>query len=64
MRGGARVINGPAMKILRMFPLAFFADVHGFILFAPYLALVLTAFYVVNRRQTQRAAVVIERRVI
>lgn len=50
------------MKALRFLPLAYVADVHGFVLFAPYLLLVMTAALAAHqwtkwrarRRQTTR----------
>lgn len=36
------------MRVLRYLPLAFLAGVHGFDLFAPYLALFLAAVYALN----------------
>ncbi len=40
------------MRSLRYLPLAFVAGVHGFALFAPYLALFLTVSHFVRRRRT------------
>jgi hypothetical protein len=37
------------MKTLRYFPIAFLAGVHGFVFFAPYLALVLASVHVIRR---------------
>ena len=37
------------MKSLRFLPLAFVAGVHGFVFFAPYLAVVLTALHFLRR---------------
>ena len=46
------------MKALRLFPIAFIADVHGFLFLAPYLLLVMVLSYVLRRRPTLRPALV------
>lgn len=38
------------MKAVRFFPLAFIANVHGFVIFVPYLALFLTVALLVRGR--------------
>jgi hypothetical protein len=38
------------MKVLRFFPLAFISNVHGFLIFAPYLAVFLTVTHFSRRR--------------
>ena len=46
-----------AMKVLYFFPLAYVVDVHGFLLFGPYLAFFLGAVYLRWRhRRAARAA--------
>jgi hypothetical protein len=40
------------MKALRFFPLAFICNVHGFMIFAPYLMVFLTVSHLVRRRPT------------
>jgi hypothetical protein len=40
------------MKSLRYIPLAYFAGLHGFAIFAPYAALVLLAFHIVRRSRS------------
>jgi hypothetical protein len=42
------------MKAVRLFPIAFIADVHGFLFLAPYLLLVMLASYLVRRRGAAR----------
>jgi hypothetical protein len=41
------------MKTLRFLPLTFLCGVHGFALFAPYLAVSLTALHLLRRRSKQ-----------
>ena len=43
------------MKSLRFLPIAFVADVHGFIVFAPYMLVLMTAAYVLRRRGALQA---------
>ena len=38
------------MKSLRFLPIAFVADVHGFLFFAPYMLVLMVASYVLRRR--------------
>jgi hypothetical protein len=38
------------MKMARLLPLAFLAGVHGFAMFAPYLAVFLTVAHIARRR--------------
>lgn len=40
------------MRSIRYIPLAYLAGIHGFALFAPYLALFLAATLVLQRRRT------------
>ena len=44
------------MRMFRYLPLAYIAGVHGFALFAPYLALFLTLGHVLHRIAEHRAA--------
>jgi hypothetical protein len=37
------------MRALRLLPLVYFMGVHGFVLFTPYLALVMSALYIFRR---------------
>jgi len=39
------------MKAVRFFPLAFIANVHGFLIFVPYLALFLAAAHLIRNRR-------------
>jgi hypothetical protein len=43
-------------RALRFLPLAFLAGTHGFALFAPYVAVVLTALHLVQRHRRARPA--------
>ncbi len=43
------------MRSIRYVPFAFLAGIHGFALFAPYLAFFLTASLLLNRRRTATA---------
>jgi len=47
------------MRSLWYLPLTFLAGVHGFALFAPYLAIVFTALHLRSRRRARLAAAVI-----
>jgi hypothetical protein len=38
------------MKVLRFFPLAFISNVHGFVIFAPFMAVFLTVTHLSRRR--------------
>ena len=40
------------MRSIRYLPFAYLAGIHGFALFAPYLALFLATTMIVNRRRT------------
>lgn len=44
-------ITATVMKVFKLFPVAFLADVHGFLIFTPYLLLVLVVGYVARRRR-------------
>jgi len=46
------------MKHLRYLPLAFVAGAHGFALFAPYVALCMTAYAFLLQRRRRLAAVI------
>jgi hypothetical protein len=51
------------MRSLRFMPIAFVAGVHGFLIFAPYAAVVLVGRFIVKRnarRQQNLAMVVVE----
>jgi hypothetical protein len=37
------------MKHLRFFPLAFISNVHGFLIFAPYMAIFMTVLHLTRR---------------
>jgi hypothetical protein len=39
------------MKAFRFFPLAFIANVHGFVIFVPYLAVFLAAVHFIRARR-------------
>ena len=43
------------MRIFQFIPIAFIADFHGFALFAPYVAIMLTAIHIAHYVRTQRA---------
>jgi hypothetical protein len=43
------------MRLIRFLPIAFVADFHGFALFAPYVAIVLTALHVAQYFRTPQA---------
>jgi hypothetical protein len=45
-----------AMRLIRFMPIAFIADFHGFALFAPYVAVVLTALHIAHYVRTQQQA--------
>ena len=49
-----RAITAFAMKVIWCFPLAFVADVHGFLFFFPYLALFLATAHVLRSRRLMR----------
>jgi hypothetical protein len=40
------------MRAVRFLPLVYFLGIHGFVLFAPYVALLLTASYTIRRLRT------------
>jgi hypothetical protein len=44
------------MRLYRYLPIAFFAGIHGFALFAPYLALVLAATHYIRKNQKRRVS--------
>lgn len=44
------------MRWYRYLPIAFFAGIHGFALFAPYLALVLAATHYIRKNQKRRVS--------
>ena len=46
----------PAMRSLWFLPLTFVAGVHGFAIFAPYLALVFAALHLRSRRRARLAS--------
>jgi hypothetical protein len=45
------------MKLYVLVPMAFFADVYGFLIFVPYVGLVLTVAHLVRRVNRNRAVV-------
>jgi hypothetical protein len=47
------------MRSLRWIPVAYLAGLHGFALFAPYLAIVLTAGHLIRRWQRPAAVPVV-----
>ena len=47
------------MKLYWLVPMAFFADVHGFLIFVPYVGLVLSVMYVARRRTRNQAPVLV-----
>jgi hypothetical protein len=44
------------MRTLRWVPLTFLAGTHGFVIFAPYAALVMAVFHIVRMRRKARLA--------
>ena len=52
-------VISPAMRSLRWMPLTYLAGLHGFLLFAPYVLLVLTVRHLYRRAQARRVAVAV-----
>jgi hypothetical protein len=48
------------MKAVRLFPLAFLCNVHGFVLFAPFMVVFLAVTHLVTRRRPEPVAIPIE----
>lgn len=61
MPGDLPVIQLNCMKTARLFPLAFIADVHGFMLLAPYLVLCLTVVRTMQIFEARKQSRVVER---
>jgi hypothetical protein len=53
--GGRGITSG--MRTLRWVPFTFLAGLHGFAIFAPYAALVLTVYHVIRASRRRRLAV-------
>jgi hypothetical protein len=47
------------MKLYWLVPMAFFADVHGFLIFVPYVGLVVTVMHLARRRARNQAAALV-----
>ena len=47
------------MKLHWLVPMAFFADVYGFLIFVPYVGVVLTVMHLARRRARNQAPVLV-----